>query len=58
MNREPANAGLEFDVLYGRQKYCYLKNNSKLKRYAKRSMNKRFRKRYKKIILAQLLIEN
>lgn len=42
-HKDKLKGGLEFDVLYGRKIYCYLKNNSKLKRYAKNRINRRNR---------------
>lgn len=43
----PTN-GLEQDVTYARKILCILKNNTKLVKFAKRQMNKRFRKLNKK----------
>jgi len=39
--------GLEEDVVYGRGLYCYLVNNHKIVKFAKRQMNKRMRKEAK-----------
>jgi hypothetical protein len=49
MNKKPyPTDGFEMDVTYGRKLYCYL-NKSKLAKYIKRKMNKRFRKQLKQI---------
>lgn len=39
--------GIEQDVTYARKILCVLKNNSKLVKFVKRQMNKRFRKSWK-----------
>lgn len=39
--------GLEQDVTYARKILCVLKNNTKLVKFTKRKMNKRFRKQNK-----------
>lgn len=39
--------GLEQDVTYSKNIYCYLSNNNKLIKWVKRKMNKRFRKSWK-----------
>jgi len=39
--------GLEQDVIYNRKFYKYLANNSKLVKWVKRKMNKRFRQQMK-----------
>jgi hypothetical protein len=35
--------GIEYDVIYAKRLYCYLKNNNKLVRYVKKQMRKRRR---------------
>ena len=47
--KEYPKNGLEQDVTYYRKLYCYIKNNNKLVKWAKRSINKRFRKKGKEI---------
>ena len=42
--------GLEQDVVYARDIYRYLQNNNKTVKWAKRQLNKRFRKNNKKEI--------
>lgn len=49
--------GLEEDVVYGKRLYCYLVNNNKIVKYAKRQMNKRMRRKNKKEIKKLLLIK-
>jgi hypothetical protein len=41
--------GLEYDVIYGRHIYCYLKNRPVNVKYAKRKMNKRMRRDFKRL---------
>lgn len=40
--------GLEEDVIYARKIYCYLKNRSSIVKWAKRKLNKRWRREGKK----------
>ena len=40
--------GIEFDVVYWRGRYCYLVNRPHLVKWAKRKMNKRWRRELKK----------
>ena len=54
MKKQPTCNGLEVDVRYGRKLYCYLKNNSNIVKFAKKCMNKRFRRNTKKETLKQL----
>lgn len=42
-HREKLIDGIEEDFIYARGLYCYLVNNTKLKRYVKRKMSKRYR---------------
>lgn len=48
MNKPYPIDGLEQDVTYARKILCVLKNNTKLVKFTKRKMNKRFRKQNKK----------
>jgi hypothetical protein len=45
--KEPTKTAMEEDLKYGKNIHKYLKNNRKLKRWIKQSMNKRFRRRTK-----------
>jgi len=47
MNKPYPIDGLEQDVTYARKILCVLKNNTKLVKFTKRKMNKRFRKQNK-----------
>ena len=47
MNKPYPINGLEQDVTYARKILCVLKNNTKLVKFTKRKMNKRFRKQNK-----------
>ena len=47
IKKEYPNNNLEQDVIYARHIYCYINNNSKLVRYVKRVLSKRFRKKNK-----------
>ena len=40
--------GLEEDVIYARKIYCYLKNTPSIVKWAKRKLNKRWRREGKK----------
>ena len=55
MKKEYPINGLEEDVIYGRHRYCYLKNNNKIIKWTKRCMNKRFRQKQK---IKEKLYEN
>lgn len=46
--------GFEQDCTYSRKFYCYLANNSKVVKYIKRKMNKRFRKQLKEAIKKEI----
>ena len=41
--KQKLKSGLEYDVIYGKKKYCYLVNNNKLVRFAQKAMRKRRR---------------
>lgn len=45
--KEYPRSGLEQDVIYARDIYCYLKNNSSIVKFVKRLLNKRLRKKGK-----------
>ncbi len=40
--------GLEYDVIYARQWYCYISNTKGLTKYVKRQLNKRLRRQIKR----------
>ncbi len=40
--------GLEQDVVYARQWYCYISNTKGLTKYVKRQLNKRLRRQIKR----------
>lgn len=44
MKKPYPNNSLEQIVTYCRKQYCFTKNNSKIVKWVKRKMNKRFRK--------------
>jgi len=46
-HRDRLKTGMEYDVIFARRIYCYLFNNSKLKRFAKNAINRRSRKKAK-----------
>ena len=46
--KQKLKTGLEVDVIYNRRMYCYLCNNPKLVRYAKKQLSRR-RRRERKI---------
>lgn len=45
--KEPPKSGLEQDVIYGRQLYCYLTNVRGIRSYTKNLLNRRRRRRDK-----------
>ena len=58
MKKEYSINGLEQDVIYGRSRYCFLKNNNKIIKWVKRHMNKRFRQKEKEKIKKELYENN
>jgi len=42
-HKDKLKSGMEFDVIFARKIYCYLKNNYKLIKYVKKSINRRNR---------------
>lgn len=57
MKKEYPINGLEQDVIYARNIYCYTANNPSLVKWVKRKMNKRFRRKAKDS-LKNLLLSN
>ena len=47
--RQKLKKDFEIDFIYARDRYCYLVNNTKLKKFIKRSLSKRRRRENKKI---------
>ena len=58
MRKEYPINGLEQDVIYGRSRYCFLKNNNKIIKWVKRHMNKRFRQKEKEKIKKEFYENN
>ena len=58
MRKEYPINGLEQDVIYGQNIYCYLKNHNKIIKWVKRHMNKRFRQKEKEKIKKELYENN
>jgi hypothetical protein len=48
--KQKLKTGLEVDVIYARKRYCYLCNNIKLVRFAKKQLSRRRRKERKKSV--------
>ena len=46
-HKDRLKIGMEYDVIFARKIYCYLFNNSKLKRFAKNAINRRARRKAK-----------
>jgi len=46
-HKDRLKTGMEYDVVFARKIYCYLFNNSKLKRFAKNAINRRARRKAK-----------
>ena len=46
-HKDKLKSGMEYDVIFARKIYCYLFNNSKLKRFAKNAINRRNRRKAK-----------
>ena len=46
-HKDRLKTGMEYDVIFARKIYCYLFNNSKLKRFAKNAINRRARRKAK-----------
>lgn len=46
-HKDSLKSGMEYDVIFARKIYCYLINNSKLKRFVKNAINRRNRKKAK-----------
>jgi len=46
-HRDRLKTGMEYDVIFARRIYCYLFNNSKLKRFVKNAINRRNRRKAK-----------
>lgn len=47
--KQKLKSGLEYDVIYGRDVYCYLINHPKIVKFVKRQLNKRIRKEGKRV---------
>jgi len=55
--RQKLISGDEEDLVYAKRRYRYLKNNTKLVKWLKRQMNKRYRREIKKEALSILAQE-
>lgn len=48
--------GAEYDLLYSKSLYCYLKNGKRVKHNLKKQMNRRYRQELKADMLKELQI--
>ena len=54
--KQKLKTGYEYDLLYAKHYYCFMKNNNNTVRYIKRTLNRRWRKELQEDMQDELLL--